>query len=153
MQVADLPRLAKESAKNTSALSTGGTGKLSWSLSGSHDKWGHPQLKLAVSATVHPVCQRCLNPFELEINSESLVVLARDEGEADKIEESLGDEDVDVIVGSREMNLLDLIEDEVLLALPLSPKHPVCPDASKQEGLQAEKPSPFAVLKDWKRQS
>ena len=82
-----------------------------------------------------------------------MLILAKDETEADKIEEMLGDEDIDVIVGSREMNVFDLVEDEALLALPLSPRHEVCPDASKLEGLKAEKPSPFAVLKDLKRQS
>jgi len=148
IKLADLPRLASVNAEGANA-----TGLLKWSLSGSAGRFGHPQLTLLVTVIVRPVCQRCLNPFDLAVASESVLVLAKDEAEADKIEEMLGDEEIDVIVGNREMNLLDLIEDEVLLALPLSPKHEICPDASKLEGLKADKPSPFAVLKDLKRRS
>ncbi len=143
IKVADLARVSKES-KNAA-------GVLNWSLSGGVGKFGHPQLTLSVKVGVQPVCQRCLSPFDLVIASESVLILARDEAEADKIEEMLNDDELDVIVGSREMNLLDLIEDEALLALPLSPRHAVCPDASKLENLKADKPSPFAILKDLKR--
>jgi uncharacterized protein len=39
------------------------------------------------------------------------------------------------------MILLDLIEDEALLALPQSPKHEVCPDTGLLDKLKTEKPS------------
>ena len=99
---------------------------------------------------VQPVCQRCLTPYSLEIATESVLVLAKDEDDADKIEELLDDDELEVIAGSKEMNLLDLIEDEALLALPLSPRHDVCPDTSAQDAQKASKPSPFAVLKQLK---
>ena len=139
----DLPRLAKESP--------GATGSLDWSLTGGTNKFGHPQLTLSVSAMVGPICQRCLSPFSLTISSESFLVLAKDEADADRIQEMLDDEDVEVIVGSREMNLLHLIEDEALLALPLSPRHDVCPETNGTQAQMSGKPSPFAVLKDLKK--
>ncbi len=142
--ITDLPRLAKESPNSS--------GLLHWSLTGGSDRLGHSQLVLLVSATVQPVCQRCLTPFPLEIASESSLILAKDDADADKIEEMLDDDEIEVIVGSREMNLLDLIEDEALLAFPLSPKHEVCPDASGLVVQKSGKPSPFAVLKDLKKQ-
>ncbi len=141
--VADLPRLAKESPNSP--------GLLHWALAGGNGRLGNPQLVLSVSAAVQLVCQRCLMPFPLEIVSESLLILAKDDADADKIEEMLDDDEIEVIVGSREMNLLDLIEDEALLALPLSPKHEVCPDASRLEVQKSGKPSPFAALKDLKK--
>ena len=43
------------------------------------------------------------------------------------------------------MNVLQLIEDELLLAMPIAPTHAeACNKASMQSG---EKPNPFAVLK------
>ncbi len=140
--ITDLARLA-------TAIS-GESGMLQWSLTGGSSRLGHPQLILSVSATVQPICQRCLKPFLLEIASESVLILAKDEVDADKIEEMLDDDEIEVIVGSKEMNLLDVIEDEALLALPLSPRHEICPDASAQEAQKSGKPSPFAVLKGLK---
>jgi uncharacterized protein len=44
-----------------------------------------------------------------------------------------------------------MIEDEALLALPLSPKHDVCPDPSDFAAAKSGKAdSPFAVLKNLK---
>jgi uncharacterized protein len=140
--VADLARLVKESAN--------ATGTLHWSLTGSDGKFGNLQLLLSVSTTIQVVCQRCLQPLALDIRSESKLVLAKNEADADKIEEMLDDDAFDVIVGSKEMNLLDLIEDEVLLALPLSPKHDVCPDATTTKVMDRGNASPFAVLKGLK---
>ncbi|MEA5098827.1 MAG: YceD family protein [Burkholderiaceae bacterium] len=141
--VADLPRLAKESAD--------ASGTLRWSLAGGTGKLGHRQLVLSVSVTVQLVCQRCLKPFSFDIQSESVLVLAKDEAEADEIDEMLGDDEIDVIVGSREFDVQTLVEDEALLALPLSPRHEVCPDASALDALSEGKPSPFAALKGIKR--
>lgn len=140
--IADMSRLTKESP-NTS-------GMLRWSVTGGSGKLGNPQLTLKVSAMVNPVCQRCLTSFPLEIATESALILAKSEADADRLEELLDDDDLEVIVGSKEMNLLDLIEDEALLALPLSPRHEVCPDASALEAQKGDKPSPFAVLKGLK---
>ena len=139
----ELARLAKECPD--------ASGMLHWSLVGEAGKLGHLQLTVSISATVQPVCQRCLKPFPLDISSQAALILAKDEDDADKIEEMLDDDEYEVIVGSKEMNLLDLIEDEALLALPLSPRHDVCPDASALEAQQSSKPSPFSVLKGMKR--
>ncbi|MCH8618464.1 YceD family protein [Undibacterium sp. TS12] len=145
--VADLPRLSEESANTT--------GELSWSLQGGKDKLGHAQLELSVSGSVQLMCQRCLTPFAFDIDSESILILAKNEENADEIEALLEDDEIDVVVGSKAFNIMDLIEDEALLAIPQSPKHAVCPDlplasADTTAAIEAEvgkKESPFAVLK------
>ncbi|BBB66754.1 hypothetical protein UNDYM_2501 [Undibacterium sp. YM2] len=145
--VADLPRLSEESASTEGALN--------WSLQGGKDKLGHAQLELSVNGTVQLMCQRCLTPFAFDIDSESILILAKNEENADEIEALLEDDEVDVVVGSKTFNVMDLIEDEVLLAIPQSPKHAVCPDlplasADTTAAIDAEvgkKESPFAVLK------
>ena len=140
---ADLPRLSKESAN--------ASGTLDWSLAGGIGKLGYPQLVLSVSATVPLVCQRCLAPFPCDIQSKSVLILAKNEAEADEIDEMLGDDELDVIVGSQALDILALIQDEALQALPLSPRHEVCPDSFVSGATREGKPSPFAALKGIKR--
>lgn len=142
--VADLPRLAEESVD--------GAGSLRWSLQGGSDRRGHPQLVLSVTGSVRVMCQRCLTPFGFDIASESVLILAQDDGSADELEALLADESLEVIVGSRAFNIVELIEDDALLTIPLSPKHEVCPDQSVPEvPRDAGKVSPFAVLKNLKK--
>ncbi len=83
------------------------------------------------------------------------MILAKNEENADEIDALLEDDEIDVVVGSKTFNVMDLIEDEALLAIPQSPKHAVCPDlplasADTTAAIDAEvgkKASPFAVLK------
>jgi uncharacterized protein len=137
-----MPRLAADCADNS--------GEISWSLQGGETRQGYPALTLAVAGTVRLVCQRCLAPFSYEIDSSTLLVLGRDDEEADQIEEILDDESIDVIVGSSCCDIRDLLEDEALLALPQAPKHEVCPDNQLLDALKSEKVSPFAGLKNLK---
>ncbi len=140
----DLPRLAEESVDKA--------GSLRWSLQGGCNMHGHAQLVLSVAGTVNLMCQRCLTAFPFTIASDSVLVLAQDEASADEIDALLADESVEVVVGSRDFDILQLVEDEALLAIPLSPKHETCPDqlAPHKSG-SAEKVSPFAVLKNLKQ--
>jgi uncharacterized protein len=142
--IADLPRLADESVDKSGALH--------WSLQGGSGKQGHPQLMVTVSGTVRLMCQRCLTPLAFDISSESVLVLAPDEGSADEIDALLADESVEVIVGSRTFDIAQLIEDDALLTIPLSPKHEACPDQLVPEAAKgAEKVSPFAMLRKLKQ--
>jgi uncharacterized protein len=142
--VADLGRVVQDTADKSGAIA--------WSLQGGRDSHGHAQLTLSVSGAVRLMCQRCLTPFAFDVQSETVLVLAKDESEADAIEALIDDDSIDVIAGSHSMRVVELVEDEVLLALPLSPRHEVCPDAETVEVLKkAEKESPFAVLKNLKQ--
>ena len=144
LPVAGLKRLTEDTA-NTS-------GELAWTLRGGADKYGHARLNLTVDGTVQLVCQRCLTSFDYSIASASSLILARDEAEVDNIDAALDDDEVDVIVGSSAFNVIELIEDEALLALPLAPKHEECPDQATLDALKASaKPSPFAALKNLKQ--
>ena len=140
--VAEMTRLTKDCADNS--------GSIRWKVQGGTSKQGYPQLTLSVAGTVHLVCQRCLTPFAYDIDSETVLMLGKDDAHADEIEDILDDESIDVIVGSRAMNVADLVEDEALLALPQVPKHDVCPDTALLDALKGEKKSPFAGLKDLK---
>jgi uncharacterized protein len=140
--VAEMPRLAADCADPS--------GEIRWSIQGGVTKQGYPSMTLSVAGTVRLVCQRCLAPFAYEIDSSTMLVLGRDDEEADQIEEILDDESVDVIVGSDCCDIRDLLEDEALLALPQAPKHEVCPETKLLDTLKSEKVSPFAGLKNLK---
>lgn len=140
--VVEMSRLAADCADSS--------GQIRWSIDGSLTRQGYPALTVAVAGPVKLVCQRCLGPLEYEIDSSTMLVLGKDDEEADQIEEVLDDESIDVIVGSRECDIRQLLEDEALLALPQAPKHEVCPDTQLLDALKSEKVSPFAGLKNLK---
>ncbi|MDC8758452.1 YceD family protein [Janthinobacterium fluminis] len=140
--VAEMTRLIKDCAD--------ASGTLAWRIEGGTSQMGYPQLTLSVSGTVQLVCQRCLSPYAYPIDASTILMLGKDDEHADEIEETINDESIDVIVGSRAMNVADLIEDEALLALPQVPKHEVCPDTALLDAAKTEKKSPFAGLKDLK---
>lgn len=142
--VAELGRLSEDTADRS--------GEIRWVLQGGSNHLGYPQMSLRVSGEVKLMCQRCLLPFSFGIQSESTIVLVEDEAAVDAVDAQLDDDAIDVIAGSRTMNILELVEDEALLSLPLSPKHEVCPDRVVPGAIEGkEKASPFAVLKNIKQ--
>jgi uncharacterized protein len=143
--VADMRRLAAECADPS--------GQITWAIQGGQTKQGYPSMTLSVSGTVQLVCQRCLAPFGYDLDSSTMLVLGKNDQEADEIEEVLDDESIDVIVGSQSCDIMQLLEDEALLAMPQAPKHEVCPDTKLMDSLKSEKVSPFAALKSLKSES
>ena len=141
--VAQLSRLLEDCADDS--------GEINWSLQGGMHEHGYPQWQLKVNASVQLMCQRCLTPFAFQIAANSILILARDDEKADEMEVSLDDESIDVIVASRAFNLLELIEDEALLALPLAPKHAACQDEDMPDAVADEKELPFLGLKGLKQ--
>ncbi|MES2118686.1 MAG: DUF177 domain-containing protein [Pseudomonadota bacterium] len=140
--VAAMTRLTKDCADQS--------GTISWKLDGGTSKQGFPQIHLTVTGTVQLVCQRCLTPYAYKIDASTLLMLGKDDAQADEIEEIINDETIDVIVGTRSMSVADLVEDEALLALPHTPKHDVCPDEALVEAAKSVKKSPFDALKGLK---
>src|SRR4051812_43640487 len=90
--VAEMSRLNKECADQS--------GSVSWALEGTTSKLGYPQLTLSVAGTVQLVCQRCLSPYAFEMDSSTVLMLGKNDDEADEIEGIIDDESIDVIVGS-----------------------------------------------------
>jgi len=127
---------------------------LNWSARGElrTDEAGAEQvwLHLTVDTSLPLTCQRCMGPVDLAVvvNRSFRFVDSEEAAEAqdDEAEE-------DVLALSQEFKLTDLIEDEVLMALPLVPRHEECPVEVKLavadpgfEAASAEKRNPFAVL-------
>lgn len=129
------------------------TGEVAWSAQGSMQPapggGDVPWLHVQAHAQVPMVCQRCLKPVLLPLEVAQDFRFVADEATA-----LAEDEDAleDLLVLSRDLDLLALVEDELLMALPIVPMHEACeseraPTSSVDNPLEvAEKPNPFAVL-------
>lgn len=91
-------------------------------VTGRTDKHYGCVLRLEISGEVETTCQRCLGRLAQEVAIDREISLARDEAELDR-READRDAGMDTILMSAKLSLIELIEDEVLLGLPLAPMH------------------------------
>ncbi|WP_090538597.1 YceD family protein [Halopseudomonas formosensis] len=110
---------------------------------------GHYRIDVAM------ICQRCLEQVVLGLDAECDVGFVG----SDEAAKNLPRHYEPVILDDEALDLHELIEDELLLALPAVPMHPMgtCqhppgyePDEAEPEE-EAEKPNPFSVLAKLKR--
>ncbi|GAB2911177.1 DUF177 domain-containing protein [Paraburkholderia jirisanensis] len=175
VRVSQLPRMLNEVPAEVSAEQRDTA--FTWQVEGSAQtelqedgtEGPQPYLRLAVHGVAWLECQRCLTPYEQALNVDTTYRIVATEAEAEEF--PLDEDEVEVIVGSRQFDLIDLIEDELLLSLPLIPKHDVCPqvheslvsgvsgaDGEGGEAVQDEaaaddepkRPNPFAALRSLK---
>jgi len=109
-EVAAFPRLAHEFTQGT----------LFCRVVGRVDQRGSLSLQLAVSGEVQLTCQRCLGSMPYKVDVERTLYLARNEAEMERLDAL---PDSDAIQAGETLSLVDLVEDEVLLSLPLSAMH------------------------------
>lgn len=83
-----------------------------------------PRLDLSLKAALPLVCQRCMEGMEHAVDETHAYRFVATEEQA--LDEDDASEE-DLLVLSREFNLRELIEDELVMALPLVPKHAQCP--------------------------
>lgn len=112
-----------------------------YELTGVSAKFHLPSLHLMLDASLPLICQRCLEPMQLKLSRMYDYVIS--ESEPAPFD---GDDDIDWLEPSREMNVNALIEDELLMAIPFAPTH--AHDCKLLKQGSGEKHSPFAALKD-----
>jgi uncharacterized protein len=105
------------------------------------------RLHLRLRTRVTLTCQRCLQRMEEALDVERSFLFVSNEDEAARLDE---ESDEDVLVLPRQLDLAELIEDELILALPLVPRHAECPQPLDNPAADAEAlalaRNPFAVL-------
>ena len=119
-------------------------GSLRAAAAGEPEVWLH--LKAGTSAPLQ--CQRCLQQVQQDLAVDRRFRFVRTEEEAERLDEHSED---DVLVLSPRLDLQELLEDELILALPIVPRHEgPCPaplpmplDDLEDE---APAPNPFAAL-------
>lgn len=112
---------------------------------------GEPLLSLRLDGCLALRCQRCLQPLSFKLRVETTFELRESLGDETLMQEDLEDDSRDFLAASRSMDLLSLIEDEALLALPPVPKHDAC--AAPEMRHDPEAASPFGMLLNLKGQS
>lgn len=83
---------------------------------------GRPALRLKVDATVWLTCQRCMTMYPEVLSLDSVLPIARNEAELERWESI--DPLLDALVADPELDVAVLVEDEILLSIPLVPMHP-----------------------------
>ncbi len=112
---------------------------------------GPARIGMTLSAEVDlPMqCQRCLTLVVETVQAEREFVFVADEATAEAMDD---ESEEDVLVISRDFDALSLVEDELILALPLVPRHEICPQTlpvdAVDEAFEAasQRPNPFAAL-------
>jgi uncharacterized protein len=120
----ELERLKEE----THEREEGASQRVRWQAKGFvHQGLGvvdQPGLHLLVDANIVRTCQRCMKPMQLSLHVDRRFLFAATEALAAELDDLT---DHDVLVTSRTLDLRDLVEDELLLALPVVALHETCP--------------------------
>jgi uncharacterized protein len=102
-----------------------------------------PAASVRVETTLQLVCQRCLKPFALPVDSTSEIEFAESE------ESDPADPDDEVYVMDHGMiSLKDLVEEELLLAVPVVPTHGAPETCGAPVAAAQTMTRPFAALQD-----
>lgn len=122
-------------------------GRVAYVLGSSQGVDGKWQLELNVSGSLQLVCQRCLSEMQWPFELSSTLLLVKPGEEIP--EEELEDETRDAIEVHPDLEVKQLVEDEILLAVPIVPRHEQCEIPQPVGGVT--KKSPFAVLSGLKK--
>ena len=130
-------------------------GEVEFELEFGRDELGTAYLDVRAKAPLTVICQRSLEPFVLEVTVDNRLGLIRSEREESGLspgcEPLLVEEDGKLLPA-------DVIEDELLLALPLVPINPdsrlpdeVTSPGPEEDSGQGRTDNPFAVLRELKK--
>ena len=109
-------------------------------------------LRGSLETTVFLTCQRCLEALEMPVSIEVALALVHDEEEAGR----LSDDTDYIVVPEQDVVLADILEDELLLALPYIPAHEHCElkyQGVVEAGSESRRENPFQVLAALKKPS
>jgi uncharacterized protein len=137
----DFPRLAESLANGDLELTYRVTARL--------DKTRRKVVSCIIEGFVFLTCQSTLEAFRHEISVDDRLVLVDDESRLPPIEEESDAEDY--VVADEPLDVLDLVEDAVLLALPMVPRKPGLREPGSDGPPKEPKPSPFAALASLKK--
>ena len=165
LDLSHFPRLLQEMASHSDLVAS----QVHWELgTWFEERLGSIPLQfmhLRLALDLPLTCQSCLQPYMESIDSDRDYILFDSEDEAEEWDFDEENQDAeDALVASETFNLLEAMEEELLLSLPLSARHPLgeCKPENLQkvakvlqsgaDQIKIEKPNPFAVLKNLKKQ-
>jgi DUF177 domain-containing protein len=137
----DFPRL-EESLANRDA-------QLDYTVTARLDKQRRKVVSCIIEGFVFLTCQTTLEAFRHAISIDDRLVLVDDESQLPPIEQESDAEDY--LVADEPLDVLDLVEDAVLLALPMVPRKPGLEEARPASAPKDPEKSPFAALASLKK--
>ena len=147
--ITDLERLAQECGEKNAKLPEvfwEARGEMRPGTGGTFHVWLHFRASTCVPLT----CQRCLGVVEMPLVVDRWFRFVADESTAESQDD---DSEEDVLSMEPRPDLLTLLEDELLMALPLVPMHEACPETPGTSAGETEVDAtvpvathPFSVL-------
>ena len=141
--------------KRLNELCAGDCSDVTVSLECGVDLQGIVYLKGKAVTELTLICQRCMTPYNTEVTVDFCFSPCKTEAEIDELPDAYDPIECNEI---GEVRLHQLIEDELIVAMPIIPMHQEidCNKGSKDmavgeiEPAQEERPNPFAVLEKLK---
>ncbi|MEK6805680.1 MAG: YceD family protein [Pseudomonadota bacterium] len=126
-------------------------GEISAKLEAGVDEAGLPHLRVGLTGVLRLVCQRCMKPFDWGLQASVGLRLVKTEAE----EVQALHECEPYLVQDDQLPLCDIVEDELLLALPMMPRCKSCENKPskappKEPVTETRRENPFAALKTLK---
>ena len=137
----ELPRLAESLASNK--------GELNYEVSARRDPQRPAEVSCIIEGFVFLTCQVSLDTFRHPVSIDDRLVLVEDESRLPPMEEESDNEDY--LVVDEPLDVLELVEDAVILALPMMPRKPGLKEPDAPRKTPTPKESPFAALERLKK--
>ncbi len=123
-------------------------GELFYQLHGGKNSRGQLEIRLELEGELSLICQRCMGPFKHVVDTTASFVIVPDEASLPDPEDEL--DDADYLVAEQRFDVGALIEDEIILGLPMAPLHEAAECGLKTAAAGEKKESPFKVLQGLK---
>ncbi len=126
-------------------------GSVDYRLNFGRDEQGQTYIVGEISATLSLTCQRCMGPVDVHLQNKINIGIVVDKTEAERLPRHFES----LIPADSHISLPSLIEDEILLGLPMIPAHKIdqCPSRQLIKDYTVKKHNPFEALKDLKLKS
>lgn len=126
-----------------------GEGQLRYRITAVLDRQRRQVVSCIIEGFVFLTCQSSLEVFRHDVSIDDRLVLVPTEAALPSIEEE--SETEDYLVADEPLDIRDLVEDAVLLALPMVPRKPGMEEPRAGNGEAVRKESPFAALAGLKK--
>jgi uncharacterized protein len=90
-------------------------------LEGGVLKTGKPFIDLSIKANLPLTCQRCLERMNFELNSSTRFIIAFGKSELTDLSDE--PDDVEFLIAEEDADVVAMVEEELLLRLPMAAKH------------------------------
>lgn len=125
----------------------GNAGTVTFVVRGGCDEQDRPLLDLEIAGSIRLPCDRCLAEFEFPLAFRTRVLLAHPGGMPESDDDPEAPEWVEA---GHDLDVQELVEDEIVLGLPLSVRHAQgkCSDEAADSKWSRAVVSPFSKLSD-----